>query len=129
MILFSATVVVSTLYVCRSNFLSCDTLPRVNPLSFAPSGAGEHRQRDVFRAPRSRRLRNLLQPPGGPRPLLHHRLQLLRGDARRDASSHPEGNLVSATGAARAYCVELLLPNRINPLFYTWGEKNNTLFS
>lgn len=78
--------------------------------SLSPSGACEHRQRDVFRAPRSWRLRCLLQPPGRPRPLLHHRLQLLRGDACRDISCHSEGHLVWSTGATAAYCVELLLP-------------------
>lgn len=76
----------------------------------APSGPCQHRQRDVFRTARSRRLRRLLQPPGGPRPLLHHRLQLLRGHTRRDASLHPEGHPVSAAGATAAYCVELLSP-------------------
>lgn len=95
----------------------------LNLLFLAPSGACEHRQRDVFRATRSWRLRHLLQPPGGPRPLLHHRLQLLRGDACRDISSHPEGHLVSATGATAAYCVELLLSNTIYPLIYTWEKK------
>ena len=84
-------------------------------LSLSPPGACQHRQRDVLRAARSRRLRRLLQPPGRPRPLLHHRLQLLRGDACRDISRHPEGHFVSATGAPAAYCVALLMPS----LFYS----------
>lgn len=93
-------------------------------LCLAPSGACEHRQRDVFRATCSRRLRYLLQPPGGSRPLLHHCLQLLRGDACRDVSSDREGHLVSVTGAAAAYCVELLQSNRSAPLRSTWGKKD-----
>lgn len=100
----------------------------ISHVILAPSGARQHGQRDVFRATRSGRLRHLLQPPGRPRPLLHHRLQLLRGDTCRDTSSHPEGHLVSAAGATAADCVELLLSNRINPLFYPWGEKNTLFF-
>lgn len=75
--------------------------------SLASAGACEHRQRAVFRAPGSRRLRRLLQPPGGSRPLLRHGFQLLRGDERRDFSSHSEAHPVRPAGAAAAYCVEL----------------------
>lgn len=71
-------------------------------------GACQHRQRDVFRPAGSRRLRRLLQPPGRPRPLLHHSLQLLWGDQRRDVGPDPEGHLVPPGGATAAYCVELL---------------------
>jgi len=76
-------------------------------VSLVPSGACEHRQRDVFRAARARRLRRVLQPSGGPRPLFRYRLQLLRWDECRDVRSHSEGHLVSSTGAAAAYCVDL----------------------
>lgn len=77
-------------------------------LCFASAGTHQYRQRDVFRAARSRRLRRVLQPAGGPRPLRRHRLQLLRGDQRRDNGSHSEGNAVRPAGAAAAYRVELL---------------------
>lgn len=87
---------------------ACVTFFLVLILPLNPSGAGEHGQRDVFWAPRSWRLRHLLQPPVRPRPLLHHRLQLLRGDKRRNVSRHPERHVVSATGTTAAYCVELL---------------------
>lgn len=99
-------------------FNSCTLLS----LSLVPSGAREHRQCDVFRASRSRWLRHLLQPPGRPRPLLHHSLQLLWGDSRRNTSPHSEGHLVSATGATAAYCVELL------PLVCTRGKKHFIFF-
>lgn len=92
--------------------------------AFACSGACEHRQRDVFRSAGSRRLRRLLQPPGGPRPLLHHGLQLLRGDPCGDLSPDPEGHLVSARGAAAAYCVELLPSTSINPTPLCTGQRH-----
>lgn len=89
------------------------------------SGACEHRQRDVLWASRSRWLRCVLQPPGGPRPLLRHRLQLLRGHKRGEIGAHSEGHLVSATGAAAAYCVALL-PSLAQQ---DKRQQENTLFS
>lgn len=83
----------------------------VSSSSSPPSGPCQHGQRDVFRPARSRRLRHLLQPAGRPRALLHHRLQLLRGDARRDVSRHAEGHPVPAAGAPSAPLVEPL-PSR-----------------
>lgn len=77
-------------------------------LCLALLGACEHRQRDVFRPAGARRLRSLLQPPGGPRPLFHHSLQLLWGDQCRDIGPDPEGHLVPPRAATAAYCVELL---------------------
>lgn len=60
----------------------------------------------MFRAPRSWWLRYLLQPSGRPRPLLHHCLQLLRGDQRGEPGSGPKGHAGSAPGAAAAWSVE-----------------------
>lgn len=89
-----------------SFIIVCQVLKEV--LFLAPLGPCQHGQRDVFRPARSRWLRRLLQPAGRPRPLLHHRLQLLRGDARRDVSRHAEGHPVPAAGAASAPRVEPL---------------------
>lgn len=66
------------------------------------SGSCEHRQRDVFWAPRSWRLRHLLQPSGRPRPLFRHSLQLLRGNQRRDDGSDSEKHSVRPSGGAGA---------------------------
>lgn len=61
----------------------------------------------MFRAPGPRRLRSVLQPSVGSHPLLHHRLQLLRRDQRREAGrDHRERPLRPARVTA-ARCVDM----------------------